>query len=318
MRSQHYQFSQFYAAPTYLNPAFTGANVCSRGSINYRNQWSGIPGSFTSYQASVDHSLKRYNSGIGLVLFNDRAGIGSLTTTQVSLLYAYEARFNKKYMGRGGISIGTIQRKVDYSAFTFGDQLARNAETSLENFAGNGITYFDVGAGILIFSSSSWLGISGSHLNKPNQSLLNATSALPAEIKVHGGYKFTVEEHESSNKKIPYINAITFAFNFKNQQKFNQLDLGIYYNKNWFVIGAWYRGIPLTKPNKTDPNNDAVIFLLGVNISKYKIGYSYDMTISKLTNASSNGSHEISMSYQFCNFKKAKRKKNILISCPKF
>src|SRR5436190_1623336 len=100
MRSQHYQFSQFYAAPTYLNPAFTGANVCSRASINYRNQWSGIPGTFTSYQASVDHTLKRYNSGIGLVLFNDRAGIGNLATTQVSLLYAYEAKLNKKFMGR--------------------------------------------------------------------------------------------------------------------------------------------------------------------------------------------------------------------------
>src|SRR5688572_6955744 len=120
VRSQHYQFSQFYAAPTYLNPAFTGANVCSRVSLNYRSQWSGIPGTFTSYLASYDHYVKSIKSGIGLQFFSDMAGLGGLRTTQVSLLYAYETRLNKKLMGRGGISIGNIQRRVDYSAFTFG------------------------------------------------------------------------------------------------------------------------------------------------------------------------------------------------------
>src|SRR5205809_7578306 len=99
MRAQHFQFSQFYAAPTYLNPAFTGANVCSRVSLNYRNQWSGIPGTFTSYQASIDHTLRSYNSGIGLQFFSDKAGLGSLRTNQISLLYAYEAKLNKKIIG---------------------------------------------------------------------------------------------------------------------------------------------------------------------------------------------------------------------------
>lgn len=318
MQGQHFQFSQFYAAPTYLNPAFTGANVCSRVTLNYRSQWSGIPGAFTSYQASLDHSLRHIKSGIGLLFFNDKAGLGSLRTTQISLLYSYEAKLSKKLMGRGGLMVGTIQRKADISAFTFGDQIARNASTSVESFSDNGATYFDVGIGFLVYSRTTWLGFAAGHLNKPNQSIMNGTSPLPTEIKFHGGYKFTIEEHESSNKRIPYVNAVTFAYNFKNQQKFNQMDLGIYYTKNWFVIGCWYRGIPLRKPISGYANNDAVIFLVGINIAKYKIGYSYDMTISKLTNTVSRGAHEISMAYQFCNLKKGKKRKNILISCPKF
>lgn len=318
LQAQNYQFSQFYASPTYLNPAFTGANVCSRVSLNYRNQWAGIPGEFNSYQAAFDHSLKSYKSGIGLQFFSDNAGIGNLKTTQISLLYAYEAKLNKKLMGRGGLSFGSVQRTVDFGAFTFGDQIARQSNNSVEGFGEGRITYMDIGVGFLVYSASTWLGFSASHINKPDQSLMNEISPLPPELKFHGGYKLKIEEREIGNKYIPQINAVTFAFNFKNQSKFNQLDLGIYYTKNWFVIGAWYRGIPISKPNKQDINTDAFIVLTGLNFGSYKLGYSYDITISKLSNVATNGSHEISLAFQLCSSKKTKKKKNILISCPKF
>ncbi len=221
-------------------------------------------------------------------------------------------------MGRAGLSLGSVQRSVDYSAFTFGDQIARNSGSSVEGFGDGRAVYFDVGTGILVYTEKEWLGVAVSHLNRPNQSLLDNTSPLPTEFKVHGGYKLTLAEHESTNKKIPYVNLLTLAFNYKHQRKFNQLDLGAYYTKNWLVLGAWYRGIPLSKPNGKDINNDAAVFLIGFNFGTYKFGYSYDYTISKLSNLNSKGSHEISMAYQLCSFKKSKKRKNILISCPKF
>jgi len=316
--AQHFQFSQFYASPTYINPAFTGAGVCGRAAIIYRNQWSGIPGTFTSYQASLDHYMKAYHSGIGIQFFSDEAGLGALKTLQISILYAYEAKLNKKVMARGGLSLGSVQRRVDFDALTFGDQIARNSSTTLDATGQGRVVYFDIGAGGLVYTSDKWIGLAVSHMNRPDQTLLNNVSPLPREFRLHGGYKYTIEEHESSSKKGPYIRALTFAFNLKNQSKFTQMDLGVYYNFNWLVLGAWYRGIPLTKPNGQDINNDAIIFLLGLNGGRYKIGYSYDITISKLTNVNSRGSHEISMSYQLCSFKVSKKKKNVLIACPKF
>jgi hypothetical protein len=112
--------------------------------------------------------------------------------------------------------------------------------------------------------------------------------------------------------------SVSFAFNYKKQQKFNQIDLGVYYSKNLLVFGGWYRGIPVFKPVAGYENNDALIVLFGINVTTYKIGYSYDITVSSLSHNTSGGSHEISMAYQFCNFKKPKKKKNGLISCPKF
>ena len=266
----------------------------------------------------MDHYLKKIKSGIGVQFFSDKAGLGDLSTTQVSLLYAYEARLNKRTMGRGGIQLGHVQRKVDFGAFTFGDQLENGSERSSEGFADARVNYFDVGMGFLVYTQSTWLGFSSTHLNKPNQSLLNNTSPLPTELKLHGGYKMVFAELESANRRLSINHSVTFAFNYKKQNKFNQLDLGIYYNKDLFSLGLWYRGLPFFKPEYNYANSDAVILLFGLNYGKYKVGYSYDITVSKLLSVNTRGSHELSMSYQFCNIKKSRRKKNILISCPKF
>ncbi len=318
-QAQHYQFSQFYAAPMYLNPAFSGADVCSRLTINHRSQWTGIPGAFTSSQASFDHYFRSIKGGLGLQFFKDQAGLGALTTTQFSALYAYQARLSKKIMARAGFSAGSVQRSVNTSALTFGDQI-ENGESgaTAESFGMLGTRYFDIGAGLLVYSQSWWAGLASSHFNKPNQSLMNAISPLPAETRLHAGYKLTIESFEGTRSKFS-DHFVTVAANYKKQGKFNQIDVGVYYNKNLFVTGIWYRGIPLFRPKASFENNDAVIFLVGLAIQRFKVGYSYDLTISSLSNAISKGANEISMTYQFCQPKiKGKKKKSLLISCPKF
>ena len=237
--AQHYQFSQFYAAPTYLNPAFTGANACSRLALNYRNQWSKIPGTFTTYQVTLDHAVKKINSGIGFQFYSDNAGIGSLRTTQFNLLYAYEIKINKVYGARAGISVGGVQRSIDYSALVFGDQIARGgAATTVDDITINRKFYLDIAAGGLFYNENAWVGLSANHLTNPDQSLQNGNqSRLPIEYKLHGGYKFAFEGDKSSSSKInPERNSITITSNYKKQAKFNQLDLGFYYSKNLLYL----------------------------------------------------------------------------------
>jgi type IX secretion system PorP/SprF family membrane protein len=313
--AQHYQFSQFYAAQTYLNPAFTGANSCAKLALNYRSQWSKVPGGYTTYQVSYDKPLKQINSGLGCIFFTDKAGPGSLKTISFNLLYAYELRLSKTVAVRAGISPGFTQRSIDYSALTFGDQIARGgAANSVEDLSTSKTVYFDLNMGYLVYSSNAWGGLAINHLTRPNQSLQGGNSPLPMEFKFHGGYKFLLKEDASNSKE---QHSITAAINYKKELKFNQLDIGGFYTKGFFVVGLWYRGIPLYKPFKWYSSNDAVTILVGLSTDKLNIGYSFDYTVSKLNISNTNGTHEISLSYPFCGKKKGKRKQ-ILISCPKF
>lgn len=313
--AQHYQFSQFYAAPTYLNPAFTGANACSRVSLSYRDQWSAIPGSFITYQFSFDHFFSKINSGLGVQFFNDRTGYGGLNTSMYSLLYSYKLKLTRKHSLRFGLSAGGVQRSVNFNALLFGDQIARGGANSSIEQPLQVRSYFDFSSGILLYSKKNWLGISGIHITQPNQALLIAgNSHLPREIRIHGGSKFyQYEVGARSDKKY-----FTAAFNYKFQSKFDQLDIGFYYTYKPMVMGLWYRGIPLLKAYQPGySNHDALAILLGINWERFILGYSYDMTISRLT-TSSGGAHELSISYQFCETKSKRKKSVIIVPCPKF
>ena len=62
--AQDPQYSQYYAAPLYLNPAMAGAEMMGRVGFNYRNQWPSLDAQFTTYSAYYDTYLPEYNSEI--------------------------------------------------------------------------------------------------------------------------------------------------------------------------------------------------------------------------------------------------------------
>src|SRR3989337_4605019 len=76
--AQDPQFSQFYAAPLYLNPAMAGATGQARAGINYRNQWPAIDAKFTTLSAYFDYYIQDKNSGVGLILTRDIEGLAGL------------------------------------------------------------------------------------------------------------------------------------------------------------------------------------------------------------------------------------------------
>ncbi len=215
------------------------------------------------------------------------------------------------------MSAGFTQRSVDYTYLVFGDQIARGgASSSVEGYGNTKLLYFDASAGYVMYSEKWWCGVSFNHLTRPDQSLTGDVSRIPMEIKFHGGYKYLIDETSDKSKDQHFV---TMAFNYKRSLRFNQIDLGAYYAKSFLVFGLWYRGIPiLHKPHGWYKNNDALIFLFGISGDKMQIGYSFDYTVSKLTLSSSGGSHEVSMTYLLCGKKKGKKKKLIVVSCPKF
>ncbi|NNC82576.1 MAG: PorP/SprF family type IX secretion system membrane protein [Flavobacteriales bacterium] len=314
--AQDYQFTQFYAAPVNLNPAFTGNTTQSRVVMNYRNQWTAIPGAFVTYNLTYEHFIPKIKSGVGILLNHDQAGSGNLGYTSVLGLYSYEFQINYDLYIRPGVSFGKSFRTLDYNKLVFGDQLVRpDGSSTIETFEDIGSSFFDVGTGVLMYSHDFWIGASAAHINKPNESLRGQEALVPIKASIHGGYRNMMKKKTKSGR----LQSTLAAFNYRMQEDFDQLDLGIYYEYSPVVFGVWYRGLPGFKKNDYGVlNHDAIALLFGYEIRKLKFGYSYDITISPLISSTA-GSHEVSLIYEFHdprNRKYSKRKR--IIPCARF
>ncbi|MDI1354820.1 MAG: type IX secretion system membrane protein PorP/SprF [bacterium] len=297
MKAQDPQFTQFYANPLYLNPAFAGTARCPRICMNYRNQWPNLSGRYETYSVSGDLHVDAMAGGLGILVTTDDQAHGTLKTTNASLIYSYQAVINREFSLKFGLQATYMQKSLDVTALNFGDMIdARrgfvwNTQEAIPQPRKSGA---DFSAGILGYSKRYFFGFAAHHINQPDEGLLG-TSKLPVKFTAHGGAIIPLEKGNES-----YLSPNIL---FQAQQNFKQLNLGLYYVKGPFVAGLWYR------------NSDAVIALVGVQNANFKAGYSYDVTVSKLAGNTA-GAHEISVQIQFeC---KAKRKKYRTISCPSF
>ena len=307
--AQDPQFSQFYAAPLSLNPAFAGATDVSRVVLNHRIQWPQLAATYTTTAFSLDHNFERYNSGVGLLVSTDRISASGLNSTEVGGLYSYNLKFSTKWAFRAGFQGTYIRRSIDFSKFMFNEQLSDfgpNGNPSSEFFATDNINMLSVTSGGLLYSERMWLGFAAHHLNQPNQSFMGSTSRLPMKMSVHGGYKFALGKWKRGKTiEKEQEKSLTLAANYKAQGEFDQLDAGIYANYKVMVLGVWYRGLPV-KPYRTGmSNNESLIFLTGFRWKGFNLGYSYDYTLSGLAGYTG-GSHELSLAYDFAFGKNAK------------
>lgn len=315
VKGQDMHFTQFYSSPLYLNPAFTGAGVCARLSTTYRDQWPGISKTYKSFLFAADHYLHEYKIGIGLLFGNDVAGTGELKTTIINPSIAYEAKLGRRLAMRIGFQPGIGMRSINFNNLLFGDQLARGGNVATIEAPTQRKTFFDIGTGLLVYTGKYWGGVSFFHLNRPNESLMgNEDGVLPIKYTVHGGIKHVINRAEKTDFR---KRSVSSAFHYRGQKEFDQFDIGLYFTQHVFNIGLWYRGIPGLKAYKPGyNNNDAVSVIVGITNDRMNIGYSYDLTISRLMGLS-RGAHEVCISYQLCKAKK-KKKNRLLIPCPKF
>ncbi len=296
--AQDPEFTQFYANPLYLNPAFAGTARCPRINLNYRNQWPGISGTYVTYSASYDQHIDAIAGGLGLLVTTDKAGQGTLTTTTVSGMYSYLLNVNREFSMRFAGQATYFQKSIDWTKLNFGDMIdeRRGFVYNTKEVPGlNKKSNVDFSAGVLGYSKRYYFGFAVHHLTEPDEGLIGI-SKLPMKITAHAGAVLPIGSKSSETTISPNVL-------YQKQQDFQQLNLGLYLTKGSVVGGLWYR------------NQDSFIALIGFQQNVFKLGYSYDVTVSRLTNATA-GSHEISFSLQFeC---RPKKKKFRTVSCPSF
>ena len=303
--AQDFQFSQFYAAPLFLNPAFAGASDLTRVGVNFRNQWPGLDHSFNTYSAFVDHYMFDINSGIGLIFNGTMESQARLNSNEIGLLYSYRLKLGNDAFLRVGGQVSYVARDAYFGDLIFGSQLDVNrgiisndsGETIADDFRHR---YMDFNFGMLFHTQTYWLGLSAHHLTQPNVSFIDDNiSKLPMRVSAHGGIKIDLGEGMINNyfSNSRQERSAFLAFNYKHQDPFNQLDVGAQFFIQPLVLGVWYRGFPV---KYALPNNESIVGLIGFTLeSGLDIGYSYDFTISKMALRNSGGAHEISIRYSF-------------------
>lgn len=297
LKAQDPQFTQFYANPIYLNPAFAGTARCPRICMNYRNQWPSVSGSFVTYSASYDQHVDAITGGLGIIVTQDDQANGTLRSTQASAVYSYLLPVTRHFSIKAGLQAGFFQKSLNRGKLNFGDMIdARrgfvwNTNEAIPSQNKNNL---DFSAGLLGYSKRYFVGFAAHHITQPDEGL-QGISKMPMKITAHAGAIIPLEKGNET-----YISPNVL---FQQQQDFTQLNLGLYFVKGVLVGGLWYR------------NSDAFIALIGIQTDYFKMGYSYDITTSGLSGNTA-GSHEVSLQLQFeC---RPKKKKYRTVSCPSF
>ena len=332
-RAQDPHFSQFYANPLYLNPAYAGSVVCPRIVANFRHQWPVTTAKWTTYSVSYDQHIDALAGGIGVLFMGDRAGTGTISTNAISLIYSFKADLTKEVAMRIAVQATYQQKSLDYTHANFGDMIDPKSGfvyPTMEKLDVYTKGIADFSAGLIFYSDKFYGGIAAHHFTQPNESfyyISGKEARLPMRLSGNFGAVFDLKQQQRRAKNIGDM-SISPNLIFQYQNKFSggasysYINLGLYYTWYPMILGVWYRNGLLREKQYTN-RPDALVFLAGIEYSvgstTFKVGYSYDFTIpdkKKVNKMETGGAHEISAQFHLPCPIKARRVRHI--NCPHF
>lgn len=297
---QDVSFSQFYANPMYLNPAFAGSEGAPRIALQYRNQWLQFDNAYTTYSVAADFPVESLQGGLGLQVMNDAQAGNLLNQLQVNLAYSVFIQLSREYRVHAGLQVGYHQNSLKVNDLIFAD----NLDINYGNHGATGeiitepdFSYADFSTGLLVYSKRLFFGAAIHHLTEPSQSYApenDDNSVLDRKYTVHAGAKLPVFRHGHLRKKFD----ISPQLIIQQQGISNQINYGILATKRGLTAGTWFR-------QNFGIRYDSLIFLVGFVNNRMQFTYSYDWTISGLW-GNSGGTSEVSLSFLL----KSNRKKS--------
>jgi type IX secretion system PorP/SprF family membrane protein len=279
---QEPNFSQYMFYGLAFNPAVAGNDNAVGITAANRIQWTGFGKEDgeqvapRTYFVTADLPIRILKGGVGAVIMQD--AIGHEKTISVKIGYAYQ-----RNMGFGKLGIGTQiefnNRSIDFTKLKpagedplIGQLGAKESEMLID---------FSLGVFYRV-PGSYYIGVSGLHLVQTKGKPLAEVDQGGLRMKldrtffITGGYELTFSRN-------PDFQLIPSAIIAK-----TRLDVNLMLRyKELFWGGVGYRF------------GESVIVLLGVQYKDFKIGYSYDINVSKLALPVFGGTHEIMLNYRF-------------------
>lgn len=306
LSQQKPHYTQYILNQYIINPALTGIENYADVKVSHRHQWVGIlDAPVTTYftihgpigKSDIkttatsfnipgenprgnkyweDYAASRPHHGWGLQVINDKTG--PLNHFSAMGTYAYHIGLGPKLNLSAGLGAGITNMSLNKSKLEFDNPL----DPAVAGSGQFNKVKFDMSAGLYLYSSNAFVGISAQQIVPQKIAYSNNTvKELEGKLVPHffatAGYRFLLGEDFNllPSVMVKYVSPLPVQpeINAKLQ----------YLDKVW--VGASYR------------YEDGVAAMAGLNISSIlNIGYSYDYTTSKLNNYSK-GTHEIILGF---------------------
>lgn len=269
-------FTQYMHNPVSINPAYAG----SRGTLNivgmHRQQWVGIEGAPKTLTLSVNSPFLNYNVGLGLSLLYEE--IGPLKQAGFYADYAYHLKVSNKtklaFGLKGGVNIYDINLL---------NQRGAENDDHIAMYGFRKLYLPNVGFGSYLYSDRFYLGFSIPKMLQnsllPEDNSLQYANKEQRHIFLMGGFVTDLSE----NIKFKPSSTIRMVSGSPVSAEFS---LALLFQERLWVGGMYRIG---------DSFGGMVKFDISSQLS---LGYSYDLTNSKLQ-PYSQGTHEIYISYDF-------------------
>ncbi len=319
VHGQDIHFTNFRMAPVSVNPAFTGTfKGTYRVSAIYRDQWRSIDNSspyqtpFISAEVNIKQGLLSESDWIagGISFVRDRSGSLSFQQQLTALNVGYHYPLDKDYNQVLSIGLNYGSGSQGFSVFDIRLPTSLNGGP-IENFAadenGNVNTSFtDYSLGLAYKSVLNKegdlvrFGLTAAHITSPNISLVAVQTQNPDPMNPN-------PPPPAIDRRVGFDRRITFVGqgSFMTTDKVRINPALIFQSKS----GATELAVQGIADYLLDPKKgvvvsgglgyrlgDAAELIGGIQLKDWKVGISYDLTLSDLTRAGG-GAFELSVGY---------------------
>ncbi|WKN42503.1 PorP/SprF family type IX secretion system membrane protein [Tunicatimonas pelagia] len=314
--TQEIRFSQYQAAPAYINPASVGTTLHPVLRVNSRIQRFGVVAFRTGYASlslpiSLSSTKELPIGGVGLNVLQDVAGESSeFRTTIAQLSAAYNIYLNR----RGtqwlslGLQAGYRQVRVDYSQLNWPSQLRYNGFSGtglpIEN-AENQLGALSINSGLFWSYDATrnplseappvrlYAGFSLQNINEPTYNFLSASqSSLNLGYSALGGAEFWINDRWTLapdglvlwyEQWFAYQAGTSATYHTQYSTPSNPVPSPLR-----LTAGTWYR------------DESSLVFLVGMGGRKWQAALSYDANLATTRRGVSNQyALELSLRYQW-------------------
>ncbi len=299
------QYSQYNRNQFMANPAAAGMYDFLDITIGGRSQWLGIENSpLTAYAYAstvLSRNKTRYNPSlrtsygpvaspkvntgklkhaIGGQVIADQ--YGAFRDISVAGTYAIHLPVTRDYNMSFGAKLGLsnsmfLQERAQVLSQMQGYTGPVVSDATYDNYVANqsSLNFMEIGAGLFFYADHMYVGVSADQLSRNAISFGQGTANFDPQMHFNflAGYRFDLTDEwtlmPSAMVKLmaPAPTSIEGSLQFE--------------YKRWLWFAASYR------------HNDAIVGMLGANLSdRFKLGYSFDFSITEFNNYSSGG-HEV-------------------------